>query len=121
MKESNPVVTQAISAVSFIALIKAVIAVLKAFNVINFNEEQDTTIIILIDTGIPILVILFGAWWASRKVTPLAAPRDVDGATLSRPDNSLAIEESAKIESDHEKALKMNESMSKVDERRIKR
>lgn len=119
MNSANPVVTQAISAATIIALIKAIVVVLKAFDVFNFDEDQDSAVNLLIDTGIPIVAVLGGAWWASRKVTSLAAPRDVDGATLSRPDNAPAIGE---MESIHQEALKVNQSVDKAtDDRRIKR
>lgn len=119
MKPANPVVTQAISAATFIALVKAVVAVLLAFGVFSFDEKQSSTIDALIDTAIPILAIFVGAWWASRKVTNLAAPRDSDGAVLSRPDNAPAI---AEMESLHGEALKVNQSVDKqTDDRRIKR
>lgn len=119
MKPTNPVLTQAISAATFIALIKAIIAVLNAFHIFNFDEQQNATLVALIDTAIPVVAVLFGGWWASRKVTPLAAPRDSDGAELSRPDNSPAI---AEMESIHVEALKINESVEKpTDDRRIRR
>lgn len=119
MKPANPVITQALSAGTFVVLAKAILAVLLAFHVFTFDETQNTTVNYLVDVGIPIIAIIGGAWWASRKVTPLAAPRDIDGAPLSRKDNKPAI---AELESVHEEAIKINQSVDKaIDDRRIKR
>jgi len=123
MKPSNPVLTQAISAATLVTVVKAIISVFLAFHVFTFDDKQNDTVNYLIDVGIPVLAIFGGAWWASRKVTPLAAPRDVDGAQLTRADNSPAIGE---LEHDHQEAIKINQKIDnqadKVqDDRRIER
>jgi len=119
MKPGNPVFTQAISIGTFIALVKAILAFLLAFHVFNFDADQNSTVNVLVDIAVPVLSVFAGAWWASRKVTSLAAPRDSDGAPLSRPDSTPAI---AELESKHEEALKINQSVDKgADDRRIKR
>ncbi len=117
MKPANPVVTQAISAAAFITLVKATLALLIAFHVFTFDDSQKASVDYWVDNAVPILAIIGGAWWASRKVTSLAAPRDVDGAPLTRPDNSPAITE---LENSHQEAININKSVDKqVDERRI--
>lgn len=119
MKPANPVITQAISAGTIVVLVKAILAVLLAFHVFTFDETQNNTVNYLVDVGVPVLAILGGAWWASRKVTSLAAPRDSDGVPLTRPDNSPAI---AELESAHQEALKINRNVDKAtDDRRIER
>jgi len=119
MKPANPVITQAVSAAAFIAVVKATLAMLIAFHVFVFSEEQKNSVDAWVDNVVPVLAIIGGAWWASRKVTSLAAPRDVDGAPLTRPDNSPAI---AELESVHSEALKVNQEVDKAtDDRRIKR
>lgn len=119
MKPANPVITQAISVAALVTVVKALLAVLLAFHVFTFDETQNTTVSYLVDVGVPILAIIGGAWWASRKVTSLAAPRDIDGAPLTRPDNTPAI---AELESTHAEALKINQTVDKeTDDRRIKR
>lgn len=119
MKDANPVITQAVSATAFIALVKATLAMLIAFHVFVLTEEQMASVNTWVDNVVPILAIVVGAWWASRKVTSLAAPRDADGTPLTRPDNAPAIGELESIQSE---ALKINQSVDKqADERRIKR
>lgn len=110
MKPANPVFTQAISAAAFITLIKALLAVLLAFHVFIFDDKQNTTVNYLIDNAIPILAIFIGAWWASRKVTSLAAPRDIDGTPLTRPDNAPALVELTEA---HDEAIKINQTVDK--------
>lgn len=117
MKPASPVYTQAISAAAFITVVKALLAVLLAFHVFTFDTNQSATVGYFIDDAIPILAILVGAWWASRKVTSLAAPRDIDGTPLSRPGNAPAIVELAQA---HDEAIKINQTIDKqAGERRI--
>lgn len=118
MKPANPVIVQAISAGTIVVVVKAILEVLLAFHVFTFDERQNNTVSYLIDVGVPLLAILGSALWASRKVTSLAAPRDIDGAPLTRPDNTPAIAELEKV---HSEALKVNQAVDKIaDERRIK-
>lgn len=119
MKPSNPVYVQAISAATLITVVKALLAVFLAFHVFSFDENQNSTINYLLDVGMPVLAILGGAWWASRRVTSLAAPRDIDGSPLTRPDNTPAIAELAGAQNE---AIKINQSVDqRADERRIER
>lgn len=110
MNPSNPVITQAAIITGLITLLKLVVAFGKAFHWFNFDEAQDLVVKDLIETGLPILAVILGAWWASRRTTPLSEPRDVDGTPLTRPDNTPAIPQ---IQAAHTEALKIND---KIDE-----
>ena len=112
---TNPVLTQAAIVASIIALARAILTFGSAFGWWQLDETRNAALQGLIETGIPIVAILAGAFWATRKTTPLTKPRDIDGTPLTRPDNTPSIPEFKKVQ---EEAIQIND---KIDERRIKR
>ena len=73
--EQEPVIT----ANSIVAFISAAIVLAITFG-LSISEEQKAAIL-----GVVVIVApLVAAWWARRKVTPLAEPKDEDGSPLVR-------------------------------------
>ena len=72
----------------------AVVAMLIAFNVLDWNDVQVTTFEASLVAVLPLLVgavqVVMGEI-ARAKVTPLTNPRDVDLEPLTRSDNSPAL------------------------------
>lgn len=50
-----------------------------------------------------------GAFWQNNQTTPLAAPRDIDGAELSRAGDGPALKELAAIQTE---AIEINKSVA---------
>lgn len=69
---------------AFVALVAEVIGLLIAFGV-DVTPDQRTAILGVIAAA-GVLASLAGAWWSSRRVTPLSSPRDRDGQSLYRYD-----------------------------------
>jgi len=79
---NEPVVT----ANGIVALVTALLVLSVSFG-LSLTDEQRAAII-----GVVVIVApLASAWWIRRQVTPLSAPRDEDGAPLTRMDNSPTI------------------------------
>ena len=72
----------------------AVVAMLIAFNVLDWNDAQVTTFEASLVAVLPLLVgvvqVVMGEI-ARAKVTPLSNPRDADLEPLTRSDNSPAL------------------------------
>lgn len=115
MPNDNPVLTQAAGVTGFIVVVKTLITYFRAMGWIDLDEERYQLTVSTLETILPIAAIWVGVLWARRKVTPLAAPRDIDGTPLSRPDNTPAIPQMAK---EQQEAIELNK---KIDERKIDR
>ena len=80
------------------AAILSVLSLLVAMDIISLTGEQFDAITQTIGAvGVALWPIIAGLW-ARQQTTPLAMPRDVDGAALTRPDNTPAIKEMAAIQ-----------------------
>lgn len=91
MITSNPTIVGGVSATSGIILIKAIINLGLALH--WWTKDQANAWSDFTDVGLPILIVWGAAYYASKYTTPLDKPRDIDGVTLTRPDNSPAIAE----------------------------
>lgn len=75
-----------LSANTLVALVSAVLVLAISFGM-PMTEEQRAAIL-----GVVVIVApIAAALWARSQVTPLADPRDIDGAELTRPDNTPAL------------------------------
>lgn len=100
MNNTEPVVTAA----SIAGLISAGISFARLMNWIALDDDQYNSLMLFIGMALPIGLGL----WARQQVTPLAKPRDVDGAELTRPGDVPAIKELAVLQTE---AKQINEGM----------
>ena len=110
MNNERPVEMNALSISAAILVLKALITLGQGMGWWVLDSEKNSVLIGFIDTALPIILIWLGAIWTKRNVTPLAKPKDVDGATLSREGDVPAIKEMAKIQ---EKAIEINKEVTR--------
>lgn len=79
------------SANGIVAAVSAVIAALIAFGVIDWSDDQRAAFMAAVVAVLGVVGPSIAAWWIRRQTTPLADPKDADGAPLSRSDNSPTI------------------------------
>lgn len=99
MNNTEPLITTAV----ITAIIAALITLLKAFGVPITEDQQNA-----INQFLVVLAPLIVAGIARVYVTPLSRPRDLDGETLSRPNEVPAIKELGALQVE---AKKINEGM----------
>jgi hypothetical protein len=63
-----------------VTVVTALLGLVTAFG-LRLNADQQKAILAAVSTMVP-LIALAAAWWARRKVTPLADPRDNAGNKL---------------------------------------
>lgn len=76
-----------VSASAVAGAIGALLVMLVSLGLLDLSQEQQTAIMAAVVAVLPIAA----AVWARARVTPLVRPRDIDGATLTRPDNTPAL------------------------------
>lgn len=84
---SKPILTVA----AIVAVINTFILMAVSLGWLDLDGDQIGYINAFVVALMSVVFPLAGAWYANRKVTPLANPKDVDGEPLTRSDNSPAI------------------------------
>lgn len=92
-----------ITAATLSGLISAALVMLVALNVIQLDDAQMAAIVGFVALATPIAI----SFWPRSQVTPLSAPRDTDGVTLSRPNDVPANKELENLQSE---AIELNET-----------
>lgn len=92
MPQNEPVV----SAGALAGVLSAVLLWVRMMGWINWTDDQFNQFMIVVSLVLPIVTGI----WARQRVTPLAAPRDTDGAPLSRPGDVPANKELEALQTD---------------------
>lgn len=71
------------------ALLSAGIVALVALGYLPWDETQQAAVMGVVVAAVNVIA----AVWARQRTTPLVEPRDIDGAPLTRPNNSPALPE----------------------------
>jgi hypothetical protein len=108
MNGNNPVIIGGISIASVILFVKATLNLAQSMRWLTLESQQWLDLANYAETVIPIIAVGFITWWTSRNTTNLSSPRDVDGAPLTRPDNSPAIK---KMENLQDEAIKIDKKI----------
>lgn len=83
----EPVIWSAV----IIGFVQATVVLCTAMGWVDLSTEQQSAVYAFAAALLALILPVLGAWYARSKTTPLADPRDEDGAPLSRVDNSPTL------------------------------
>ncbi len=110
MNNTDPVVANALSISAAIVVFKAFMTLGQSLGWWSLSAEQNSAVANFLDIAIPVIAVWLGVIWTKRNVTSLKLPTDVDGAPLTRPDNTPAIKELAVLQKE---AIEINKEITR--------